>query len=111
MSDDKKDEPKLEYVGELQILDMEKMRAGDIIFRAGALLGGMPTGVTPDHGGNIQFELGDHTVVLLFAPDGKVYVRGELVHDNLAIWAALREWLVHANIVRDKSAELGMKPS
>jgi hypothetical protein len=72
---------------------------GNVIFRAGAFAGGTPVPLTPEHGGAIVFQLGDGTEALRFAPDGQVYVRGNLVEKDQLAWTALREWLAHAHLV------------
>ena len=93
-----------------QHVSLKDLHAGDIIFTAGAFSGGMPIPVTKEHGGAIVFKLGDNTEVLRFAPDGKVYLRGELVHDNLEAWTGMHEWLVAATIFIPGDAVLG-KPN
>ena len=86
---------------------LRDLKVGDICLKAGAFAGGMPLPVTAEHGGAIIFELGDGTEVLRFAPDGKVYLRGELVHDNLQAWTGLREWLVNAKVIFPGDAHVG----
>lgn len=82
-----------------QSVSLKDLRAGEVRIKAGAFAGGMPTPVTTEHGGAIIFELGDGTEAIRFSPDGKVYIRGELVHDNLEAWTGLRAWLVNAKVI------------
>lgn len=103
MSDDKKEDKPSWRTEALSLASAPSdVRAGDIRIRSGALPSGLPTpsGATNDHGGNIIFELGTGGEVVRFSPNGKVYVRGELVEDNLEIWSGLRDWLVAAGVIK-----------
>lgn len=46
--------------------------------------------------GSFKFNMPDGNVVLQFDPDGKCFVRGELVETNQEIWLAFKEWLAAA---------------
>ncbi len=57
----------------------------------------IPGGGKPQ--GNIVFLLADGREMIRFDHDGKVYVRGEEVDDNLGIYMHFRRWLEIACII------------
>ena len=81
------------------MVDIQGIRGGDVIFQPGD--GQDVTGVKlQEFDGSIRFELADRTEVMRFKPDGRVYVRGELVDDNMTIYKVFKTWLETAMIVR-----------
>lgn len=86
-------------ISSLSILDQAK--PGNLYLRSGNVpSGSSPIALSGGFGGNIILELGhERRECIRFTPDGKVYVRGELVEDNKEVWEAVKAWLAASNIL------------
>ncbi len=70
----------------------ESMKDGQIEVRSGK-------GIPPGKDGCIRFSVGDDEV-LLFKPEGEVYVRGELVESNFEVFEAFKLWLQELRLLK-----------
>jgi len=80
-----------------------RVNPGNLYLISGTLgpVGSTPTGLSGEFGGNIILQLGhERQECVRFTPDGKVYVRGELVEDNKEAWEAVKAWLMTSSIHR-----------
>jgi hypothetical protein len=79
--------------------DVRFTNPGNLYLRSGFVpSGSSPTALSGEFGGNIILETGsDRRECVRFSPDGKVYVRGELVEENKQIWEAFKAWLVSSS--------------
>ncbi len=71
---------------------------GDITFRAGDGLNGMP-------GGSVMFQLGDGTEMLRLDPDGTFAVKGECIERDSDVYRAFKVWLFQKKGPFEHSAE------
>ncbi len=90
--------------GELRIVSSSdvrfRMNPGNLYLRSGSVpSGSSPTALSGEFGGNIILEVGaDRRECIRFSPDGKVYVRGELVEENKQVWEAFKAWLASSSV-------------
>lgn len=56
----------------------------------------------PNREGGIVFRLADGAEALRFNPDGSVFVRGEQVDDNRAIYEEFEAWLSKSQVREDR---------
>ncbi len=84
----------------MEVIDQSRgAPGGDVIFKPGKGQDGTEI-MRPGRDGSIRFLLPDDTEMLAFHPDGTIYVRGELVEDNVTVYNIFKRWLMTATAER-----------
>ncbi len=81
---------------------------GDLFLISGVLgdVASKPNGLSGEFGGNIILQIGhERRECMRFTPDGKVYVRGELVEENKEVLEAFKGWLRSCHVSVDPARQ------